>query len=167
MSTRQSVFRVRPPGPAPQPVVPRVPLSTSPSGTASSTRTVETASSRPHPNQRNTSSAAPGKDPHPPSVDPAGWQSGQGYNRAHLLAAVLGGANNDKRNFVTMHAYANSPVMRGFELRVRDAVKAGENILYRATPIYSGSNPLPLGVTLSGRGNAGFSLDVTIVNRER
>ncbi|MFB7557096.1 DNA/RNA non-specific endonuclease [Streptomyces brevispora] len=102
-----------------------------------------------------------------PSVDPAGWQSGQGYNRAHLLAAVLGGVNNDKRNFVTMHAYANSPVMRGFELQVRDAVKAGENILYRATPIYSGSNPLPLGVTLSARGNAGFSLDVTIVNRKR
>ncbi|MFY1678351.1 DNA/RNA non-specific endonuclease [Streptomyces sp. WMMC905] len=73
----------------------------------------------------------------------------------------------DKRNFVTMHAYANSPVMRGFELQVRDAVKAGENILYRATPIYSGSNPPPLGVRLSGRGNAGFSLDVTIVNRKR
>ncbi|MFY1678350.1 DNA/RNA non-specific endonuclease [Streptomyces sp. WMMC905] len=29
-----------------------------------------------------------------PSVDPAGWQSGQECNRAHLLAAVLGGVNN-------------------------------------------------------------------------
>ncbi|WP_193783144.1 DNA/RNA non-specific endonuclease, partial [Streptomyces sp. E5N91] len=102
-----------------------------------------------------------------PSVDPAGWQSGQGYNRAHLLAAMLGGANNDKRNFVTMHAYANSPVMRKFELQVRNAVRAGENVTYRATPVYSGSNPIPLGVTLSGRGNAGFSLDVTVVNRKR
>ncbi|WP_433471521.1 LamG-like jellyroll fold domain-containing protein [Saccharomonospora azurea] len=102
-----------------------------------------------------------------PRVDPAGWQSGRGYNRAHLLAAVLGGANNDKRNFVTMHAYANSPVMRGFELQVRDAVRAGENILYRATPVYSGSNSIPLGVTISARGNVKFALDVTIVNRKR
>ncbi|MER7113441.1 DNA/RNA non-specific endonuclease [Saccharomonospora azurea] len=102
-----------------------------------------------------------------PRVDPAGWQSGRGYNRAHLLAAVLGGANNDKRNFVTMHAYANSPVMRGFELQVRDAVRAGENILYRATPVYSGSNSIPLGVTISARGNVKFALDVTIANRKR
>ncbi|MGW0827496.1 DNA/RNA non-specific endonuclease [Streptomyces sp. NPDC002845] len=102
-----------------------------------------------------------------PSVDPAGWESGQGYNRAHLLAAVLGGANNDRRNFVTMHAYANSPVMRAFELQIRNVVRGGENVSYRATPIYSGTSSIPLGVTLSARGNLGFSLDVSIVNRKR
>ncbi|MGW0086119.1 ricin-type beta-trefoil lectin domain protein [Streptomyces sp. NPDC003393] len=102
-----------------------------------------------------------------PAVDPAGWESGQGYNRAHLLAAMLGGSNKDPRNFVTMHSYANSPVMRGFELQVRNAVRDGEDVLYRATPIYSGSDPLPLGVTLSARGNRGFALDVSIVNRKR
>ncbi|MFE7570993.1 DNA/RNA non-specific endonuclease [Streptomyces sp. NPDC057539] len=47
-----------------------------------------------------------------PGVDPAGWQSNKGYNRTHLLGAQIGGSNKDPRNFVTMHAYANSPMVR-------------------------------------------------------
>ncbi|MFG1885620.1 DNA/RNA non-specific endonuclease [Micromonospora sp. NPDC049102] len=62
-----------------------------------------------------------------PKVDPAGWKSGQRYNRAHLLGAQLGGSNTNPRNFVTMHQYANTPIMRGIENNVRRAVEGGPN----------------------------------------
>ncbi|SEM02865.1 DNA/RNA non-specific endonuclease [Streptacidiphilus jiangxiensis] len=91
-----------------------------------------------------------------PKVDPAGWVTGQGYNRAHLLGAQLGGSNKDPRNFVTMHQYANTPVMRDLEGQVRKAVDNGEIIRYRVTPVYSGRSLLPKGVTIEAYGNKGF-----------
>jgi RHS repeat-associated protein len=91
-----------------------------------------------------------------PKVDPAGWATGQGYNRAHLLGAQLGGSNRDPRNFVTMHQYANTPVMRDLEGQVRKAVDNGEIIRYRVTPVYSGRSLLPKGVTIEAYGNKGF-----------
>jgi hypothetical protein len=91
-----------------------------------------------------------------PKYDPPGWVKGKGYNRAHLLAAVLGGSNKDPRNFVTMHQYANTPVMRDFELQIRDAVKSGEIVQYRVTPHYDGNSVIPKGVTLEAYGNKGF-----------
>jgi RHS repeat-associated protein len=94
-----------------------------------------------------------------PQVDPAGWQSGQGYNRAHLLAAMIGGSNRDPRNFVTMHSYANSPVMRQVELQVRNAVRDGETIEYSVTPIYADNHAkIPLGVTIEAHGDKGFQM---------
>jgi len=101
-----------------------------------------------------------------PKVDPAGWETGKGYNRAHLLGAQLGGSNKDPRNFVTMHQYANTPVMRDIENRIRAAVDNGEIIEYEVTPIYRGSDPIPLGVTLKAKGNKGFDVFQTIVNRK-
>ncbi|MFD9245769.1 DUF6531 domain-containing protein [Streptomyces sp. NPDC059556] len=93
-----------------------------------------------------------------PGVDPAGWVSGQGYNRTHLLAAQLGGSNKDPRNFITMHAYANSPVMRSVENQVKKAAKGGETIQYSVTPIYAdNSSKIPLGVTIEAYGNNGFT----------
>ncbi|MEV7131016.1 DUF6531 domain-containing protein [Streptomyces sp. NPDC093260] len=94
-----------------------------------------------------------------PQVDPAGWQSGQGYNRAHLLAAMIGGSNKDRRNFVTMHSYANSPVMRQVELQVRNAVRNGEIIQYSVRAIYADDHAkIPLGVTIEAHGNNGFQM---------
>ncbi|KPC78362.1 DUF6531 domain-containing protein [Streptomyces sp. NRRL S-4] len=113
-------------------------------------------------------------------VDPAGWQSGMGYNRAHLLAAMIGGSNKDSRNFVTMHSYANSPIMRQVELQVRNAVRDdGETIQYSVTPIYADNNAkIPLGVTIEAHGDNGFQMHphgsteggtnaLTIWNRKR
>ncbi|GGK16304.1 hypothetical protein GCM10011583_55250 [Streptomyces camponoticapitis] len=54
-----------------------------------------------------------------PSLNPVGWVGGMGYNRSHLWGAQLGGSNSDRRNFVTMHQYANHPVMRRIENQVR------------------------------------------------
>ncbi|MGJ5891236.1 type IV secretion protein Rhs [Streptomyces sp. V2] len=95
-----------------------------------------------------------------PSVDPAGWASGQGYNRAHLLAAMIGGSNKDPRNFVTMHSYANSPVMRQVELQIRNAVKNDNEIIqYSVTPIYADHHAkIPLGVTIEAHGSNGFQM---------
>ncbi|MFF2630905.1 DUF6531 domain-containing protein [Kitasatospora griseola] len=91
-----------------------------------------------------------------PQYDPAGWVSGRGYNRAHLLGAQLGGSNKDPRNFVTMHQYANTPIMRDLEGQIRAAVDNGEIIRYRVTPVYDGNDLLPKGVTLEAHGNKGF-----------
>ncbi|MFF5185529.1 DNA/RNA non-specific endonuclease [Streptomyces sp. NPDC000345] len=109
-----------------------------------------------------------------PSVDPAGWVSGMGYNRAHLWGAQLGGSNKDPRNFVTMHQYANSPVMRRVENQVRRAVeKEGQTVQYSVTPIYADTpglgpaNPYPLGVTIRANGSGGLDIFQTILNRPK
>ncbi|MFD3808574.1 DUF6531 domain-containing protein [Streptomyces sp. NPDC058619] len=89
----------------------------------------------------------------------AGWESGKGYNRTHLLGAQIGGSNKDPRNFVTMHAYANTPVMVHIENQIRDAVDRGETIEYTVTPIYRTNNAtdlIPVGLTLEVNGSRGF-----------
>ncbi|MEU9402784.1 DUF6531 domain-containing protein [Streptomyces sp. NPDC048242] len=94
-----------------------------------------------------------------PKIDPAGWESDKGYNRAHLLAAMIGGSNKDRRNFVTMHSYANSPVMRQVELQVRNAARSGEIIQYSVRAIYADDHAkIPLGVTIEAHGNNGFQM---------
>jgi hypothetical protein len=55
--------------------------------------------------------------------------------------------------------------MRGFETAVRRAVERGEVVRYNAQPIYRGAEEIPRAVTLTARGNRGFRLDVTILNR--
>ncbi|MFC7308465.1 DNA/RNA non-specific endonuclease [Streptomyces monticola] len=97
-----------------------------------------------------------GANPTDPHGDPPGWEKDKGYNRAHLLGAQLGGSNYDPANFVTMHAYANSPVMRHIENQVRAAVEAGETIQYSVTPVYNGSDPIPTGVKIEAHGANGF-----------
>ncbi|GAA1542659.1 hypothetical protein GCM10009730_59630 [Streptomyces albidochromogenes] len=97
-----------------------------------------------------------GANPTDPHGNPPGWAKDQGYNRAHLLGAQLGGSNFDPANFVTMHAYANSPVMRHIENQVRKAVEAGETIQYSVTPVYDGSRPIPTGVRIDAHGSDGF-----------
>ncbi|MGY4737236.1 polymorphic toxin-type HINT domain-containing protein, partial [Streptomyces sp. ATMOS53] len=109
-----------------------------------------------------------------PQVDPIGWVSGKGYNRAHLWGAQLGGSNADPRNFVTMHQYANTPVMRAIEGQVRRAVeRGGQTVRYSATPIYAQTpavgpvNPYPLGVTIRATGSGGLNIYQTILNRPK
>ncbi|MDF3300084.1 RHS repeat-associated core domain-containing protein [Streptomyces tropicalis] len=115
-----------------------------------------------------------------PRVNVPGYQRGGAWNKGHLLGAQLGGSNRDPRNFVAMHAYANSPVMRQVENDVRAAVDAGETITYHVTPIYRTNHPsdvVPVGVTLEAHGNRGFQFTplgsststnaVTILNEPR
>ncbi len=101
-----------------------------------------------------------------PAIRPPGFE-GQPANhaRGHLLANSLGGAGDDARNLVTLfQRNANHPNMSSFERQVRGAVQSGETVSYRAVPTYTGTNPMPTGVTLSARGSGGFTLDVSIPN---
>ncbi|MEV0807604.1 DNA/RNA non-specific endonuclease [Micromonospora sp. NPDC050200] len=90
-------------------------------------------------------------------------------NQTHLLAAMLGGSNTDPRNFVAMHRYANSPTMRSVEFQIRDAVKAGQQVDLRVTPIYQGTSARPGGITMQavGPGPDPLMLMVTILNKKK
>ncbi|NKD55998.1 MULTISPECIES: DNA/RNA non-specific endonuclease [unclassified Haematospirillum] len=101
-----------------------------------------------------------------PAISPPGF-GGQGANhaRGHLLARMLGGAGDDARNLVTLfQRNANHPNMSSFERQVQHAVRSGETVNFRAVPIYTGSNMMPVGVTLTARGSGGFYLDISIPN---
>ena len=60
----------------------------------------------------------------------------------------------------------NASVMRGYETTVRGWVDAGNDVLYSSTPIYEGSNPMPVSVALSAESSAGHTLNVTIPNQK-
>ena len=60
----------------------------------------------------------------------------------------------------------SASVMSGYERMVRGWVGAGNDALYSSTPIYEGSNPMPVGVALSAESSAGHTLNVTIPNQK-
>ncbi|WP_143181442.1 hemagglutinin repeat-containing protein [Pseudovibrio exalbescens] len=101
-----------------------------------------------------------------PSIRPPGFEgAGSNHARGHLLARMLGGAGDEARNLVTLfQRNANHPNMSSFERQVQAAVRNGETVNFRAIPVYTGSNPMPTGVTLTVRGSNGFDLDVSIPN---
>lgn len=96
-----------------------------------------------------------------PQAKVPGYEKYKKLNKTHLLGAQIGGSNKDPRNFVTMHRFANSPVMRKIEDQIREAVdKKGETIEYTVTPVYRTKDPtdvVPIGLTIEARGNKGFS----------
>jgi DNA/RNA non-specific endonuclease len=104
-----------------------------------------------------------------PQVNPAGWVSGAGYNRAHLLGAQLGGSNTDPENFVTMFQYANTPVMRGIENNLAASVRGGETIQYEVNPLYEdgSNNPIPIGVYIRAAGDQGTDIEQFIMNQPK
>jgi hypothetical protein len=107
-----------------------------------------------------------GETTSPPKWKPPGWEEGD--NRTHLLGAFIGGSNKVRSNYVAMGAEANAPVMFKFEQEVQKALKGNQTVDFRSTPIYDGTNPRPLGITLqaTGSGPNPLSLDVTILNRK-
>ncbi|NHA00290.1 hypothetical protein G5V59_09740 [Nocardioides sp. W3-2-3] len=100
------------------------------------------------------------------AISPAGFGGrSAGHARGHLLGKRLGGDGGDARNLMTLYQNpVNNPAMRGFENQVRSALDAGETVSYAVTPIYRGSELMPIGVTMSAQSE---SLDfyVSIVNR--
>ena len=60
----------------------------------------------------------------------------------------------------------SASVMSGYERMVRGWVDAGNDVLYSSTPIYEGSNPMPVSVALSAESSAGHTLNVTIPNQK-
>jgi hypothetical protein len=103
------------------------------------------------------------------SIKPAGFISGDAnHARGHLIGNLLGGSGRDPRNLTTLyHQPANTPVMRGFERQVANAVENGQIVRYEVVPIYRGSELIPRGVTLRATGDGGFRLHVTVLNKGR
>lgn len=82
------------------------------------------------------------------------------------MANVLGGSGKLSENLVTLiNNPVNSPVMRGFEMSVAKAVEGGQIIDYAVTPLYRGAEAMPEAVQIIAKGNGGFDLAVTILNR--
>ena len=106
-----------------------------------------------------------------PSIRPPGFEGGgkesPGHARGHLLGKQLGGRGDDPRNLVTIYQNgSNTPVMRDFENSIKNAVKSGEIVTYKSTPIYNGNNLMPIGITMEATGTGGFSLSVSVLNRK-
>ena len=90
-------------------------------------------------------------------VKPAGWHTVKYdcvdgkylYNRCHLIGFQLAGENANERNLITGTRYLNVQGMLPFENMVADYVsETGNHVLYRITPIYSGTNLLASGVQM-------------------
>ena len=101
------------------------------------------------------------------SIKPAGFLGGNAnHARGHLISRLLGGSGTDARNLATIYQNpVNTPIMRGFEQQVANAVRAGETVNYTVTPIYRGSELIPRAFTLRASGSGGFRLHVSILNR--
>jgi hypothetical protein len=101
------------------------------------------------------------------SIRPAGFIGGSANQaRGHLISRLLGGSGQDARNLTTLYQNpVNTPVMRGFEQQVANAVRAGETVRYEVVPIYRGTELIPRAVTLRATGTGGFRLHVTVLNR--
>lgn len=92
------------------------------------------------------------------SVRPSGWhlvrydEIGSDlylYNRCHLIARQLTGEDANERNLITGTRYMNVSGLLPFEIMVGDYVKStGNHVLYRATPVFAGSELVCRGVHL-------------------
>ena len=54
--------------------------------------------------------------------------------------------------------------MRKVENQVVNAVKNDEIVNYKVTPIYNGSDPKPIAITMEAKGNKGLNIAVSILN---
>lgn len=90
-------------------------------------------------------------------VKPTGWHSVKYdnvdgkylYNRCHLIGYQLTAENANEENLITGTRYMNVEGMLPFENMVADYIKkTGNNVMYRATPVFEGDNMLASGVLL-------------------
>ena len=110
-------------------------------------------------------------------VKPTGWIEGnvkyegimanELYNRCHLVAHSLGGADT-QWNLITGTRYLNE-AMIPYEERVANYVdKTGNHVLYRVTPVYVGTNAVASGVQLEAYSvedhGKGLSFNVYLYN---
>ncbi|MFE9107605.1 DNA/RNA non-specific endonuclease [Actinomadura geliboluensis] len=95
------------------------------------------------------------------------------YSHCHLIADKLGGSGKNPDNLITcLQKPVNSPVMRGREKEVGDAVRDGQIVDYWVTPIYNRGSAMPNKIHIVARGRykdgaPGINLDRCIINRVR
>lgn len=93
-------------------------------------------------------------------IKPSGWHTVKYdvikdrylYNRCHLIGYQLAGENANPKNLITGTRYLNVEGMLPFENLVADYVNnTGNNVLYRVTPMFSGSNLVANGVLIEAK----------------
>ena len=91
-------------------------------------------------------------------IKPTGWHTVKYsgidgnylYNRCHLIAYCLSGENANEKNLITGTRYLNVEGMLPYETQVAKYMDKNPNnhVMYRATPVYAGSNLVADGVLL-------------------
>ena len=90
-------------------------------------------------------------------VKPTGWQSvqydfvdgGSLYNRCHLIAFSLCGANAEERNLITGTRSMNINGMLDNEMEVLEYIReTGNHVRYRVTPVFVGDELVARGVLM-------------------
>jgi len=90
-------------------------------------------------------------------VKPTGWHTVKYdivdgkylYNRCHLIGYQLTGENANEKNLITGTRYMNVEGMLPFENQVADYIQdTGNHVMYRVTPVFTGSNLLADGVVM-------------------
>lgn len=93
-------------------------------------------------------------------IKPSGWHTVKYdvikdrylYNRCHLIGYQLTGENANPKNLITGTRYLNVEGMLPFENLVADYVNnTGNHVLYRVTPMFSGSNLVANGVLIEAK----------------
>lgn len=93
-------------------------------------------------------------------IKPSGWHTVKYdvikdrylYNRCHLIGYQLAGENANPKNLITGTRYLNVEGMLPFENLVSDYVNnTGNHVLYRVTPMFSGSNLVANGVLIEAK----------------
>ena len=110
-------------------------------------------------------------------VKPSGWQTVKYdivdgkylYNRCHLIGYQLTGENANEQNLITGTRYMNVEGMLPLEDQVADYVQeTGNHVLYRVTPIFSGSELVARGVQMEALsvedGGEGVCFNVYVYN---
>ncbi|MGH3312405.1 MAG: DUF6531 domain-containing protein [Streptomyces sp.] len=88
-----------------------------------------------------------------------------GHSRGHLIPKQLGGDGRDERNLVTQDAQVNNGPQSDFEDEVSAYVHGGHEVLYVATPHYSGNDPIPSRVDIDVYGDDGWYMGASFMNR--
>lgn len=93
-------------------------------------------------------------------IKPSGWHTVKYdvikdrylYNRCHLIGYQLAGENANPKNLITGTRSLNVEGMLPFENLVADYVNnTGNHVLYRVTPMFSGSNLVANGVLIEAK----------------
>lgn len=79
-------------------------------------------------------------------IDNGGWL----YNRCHLIAWSLTGEDDNKKNLMTGTRYFNVEGMLPYEIEILQYLNQNpeRHVLYRATPVFSGSELIARGLLL-------------------
>lgn len=94
-------------------------------------------------------------------IKPAGWHTVKYpdtipdlylYNRCHLIGWQLSGENANEKNLITGTRYLNVTGMLPFENQTADYIRrTGNHVLYRVTPMYTGSNLICDGLLMEAK----------------